>query len=336
MRKAGYDTFLFGIQHEVLPAELNRLGFGEIWQKSQQCKQVADSVADFLRNRASGGKPFYAQVGFRETHAPFEADGTEPDASRGIEIPPYLVADAVSQGKLAYFQGAIRRVDEALGVIIEALRKSGLENDTLMIFTTDHGVELPRAKWTLYDPGIAIALVLRCPRAGLTGGRECNLLLSNVDYLPTMLEILGLPVSGNIQGRSFARALRENNGPPVRDAVYGMYHKTQTRCVRTQKFKLIRHFDVAADCYSFPVRYEDVLNRRVIPRLELYDLRNDPNEIKNLTDSPEHADTQARLDGQLWGWMESVDDPLLKGPIPAPTLLESLNDYKQWKQAGKK
>ncbi len=335
MREAGYDTFLFGIQHEVARQELNRLKFGEIFQNSSQCNHVADNVADFLKNRASGGKPFYAQVGFRETHTPFEADGTEPDVSRGIEIPPYLVADAVSQGKLAYFQGAIRRVDEAVGVIVEALRKSGCEDDTLMVFTTDHGVELPRAKWTLYDPGIAIAFVLRCPSTGLTGGKECDLLLSNVDYLPTVLEIIGLPVPGNIQGRSFAHALRENDGSPLRDAVYGMYHKTQTRCVRTQQFKLIRHFDVSADYHTFPVRYEDVLNRRVMPRLELYDLRNDPDEIKNLSGSPEHAGTQSQLDGQLWEWMESVDDPLLKGPIPAPTLLESLNDYQQWKQTKK-
>ncbi len=268
-----------------------------------------------------------------ETHTPFDRGGTKPDTAKGVEIPPYLAVTDSSRKAMAGYQGSVRNVDSAVGMILDALRESGLEDNTLLVFTTDHGIEMPRAKWFLYDPGIGISLIMRYPKGGLSGGRDCDLLVSNVDYLPTILELAQLDIPQRLEGRSFAGELRKDSPSPVREAVFGMYHKSQTRYVRTNRFKLIRHFDAATD-FHVPVHLEDILNRRVIKLIELFDLDADPNEFNNLADQGEYADTQHHLDRMLWEWMESVADPLLSGPVSTPSYESALKDYVSWK--GKK
>jgi len=248
-----------------------------------------------------------------------------------VEIPPYLADSDVWRKAMAGFQGAIRKVDTAVGAILDALRASGLENDTLFVFTTDHGIEMPRAKWFLYDPGIAIGLIVRYPRGGLTGGRTCDLLMSNVDYLPTVFELAHLNVPGRVEGRSFASQLLASSPHPVRESVFAMHHKTQSRCIRTDRYKLIRHFDAPAN-YRTPVRYEEILMRGGGKRIELYDLIADPNEFHNAADQPELSGAKQRLDGMLWSWMESVNDPLLQGPVRTPSYEAAIQDYAAWKR----
>ena len=176
-----------------------------------------------------------------------------------------------------------------------------------------------------------VALVLRYPAAGLIGGKECPHLLGNVDYLPTVLELAGLKTPAHIQGRSFAAALGDNGATAPREAIFAMYHKTQSRCVRTARFKLIRHFEAATDFHEVPVRHENCMMRRGSEQVELFDLENDPNEFTNVANRPEHKAVQARLDTLLWEWMEIVRDPILKGPVQSPAYLAAMQDYGQWK-----
>jgi len=336
LREAGYRNLLFGTQHEVADHDLKHLAFDEVRQSNSiigrfmPCEVVAGETAAFLSSPAARAQPFYAQVGFLETHTPFSFGGVEPDETKGVEIPPYLADDTLSRKAMAHYQGSVHKVDQAVGVILDALRRSGLEQNTLVVFTTDHGIEMPRAKWHLYDPGIAIALILRSPSLGLVGGGRVSQLLSNVDYLPSILELAGLPISKRVQGRSFAAALKTENAPAVRDAIFGMYYKDHTRCVRTNRFKLIRHFDSPLD-YSPPVRIEHLLMKRAPGKVELFDLVKDSNEFTNLADRPECASIQQELDAKLWQWMEEVDDPLLSGPVRSPTYESALRDYAHWK-----
>lgn len=335
LKEANYHTLLLGVQHEVARGELNRLAFDSVrMQERQPAGQVAADTARFLREEAKAKQPFYAQVGFFETHTPFDFGGATPDTESGLEIPAYLADTGISRAAMAGFQGAIRKADAAVGAILQALESSGLAEDTLFVFTTDHGIEVPRAKWHLYDPGIAIALIMRYPRGGLTGGRVCGLLLGNVDYLPSILELAGIGSSGCLQGRSFARALTQDAPEPVREAVFGMYHKTQSRCVRTNRHKLIRHFDAALRHNQLPASYELLLQQAAGEQVELYDLADDPNEFRNLAEQPAQADARSELDGMLWRWMESVDDPLLKGPMRTPSYESAMRDYACWRSGG--
>ncbi|MHB9034760.1 MAG: sulfatase family protein [Anaerolineae bacterium] len=324
----GYHTRLIGFQHEA--EDLTELGFADTFAEMHAanlvpCRRVAEQTAAFLAGEAAARQPFYAQVGFFETHTPFDFAGTPPDSEQGVQVPAYLEDDPASREVLAHFQGALRRVDEAVGFILHALERSGLADDTILVFTSDHGPELPRAKWHLYDPGLAVALLMRYPRAGWRGGRVCGALLHNVDYLPTILELAGLPAPTYLEGRSCAGL------SPVNDAVYAMYHKTQVRSVRTERWKWIRHYDAATDYARLPVRLADQLQLRGAPRTELYDLDADPNEFNNLGGRPELAVEQQRLDNLLWCWLERVHDPLLSGPVRTPSYEATSRDYAAWK-----
>ena len=331
-KDSGYQTVLFGLQHEVPKSDLPALAFDEVRPVQENAEILAAEVAAFLRQPESRQQPFYAQVGFVETHTPFSRGQNLPDQEKGLEIPPYLADTPMAREAMAGFQGAVKRVDRAVQTILEALHDSGLEENTLLVFTTDHGLEMPRAKWHLYDAGIEIAMIMRFPAAGLAGGRVCPMLLSNVDYLPTVLGLLGLTVPEGLDGIDFSDAVASGRPSLGREAVFSLYHKTHTRSIRTGTHKLIRHFDNASDFHRVPVRYEDCLNKRVIPEVELFDLVADPNEFENLSDRPELAEVQRRLDDQLWRWLQDVVDPVLQGPVRSPSYELAIRDYDQWRR----
>lgn len=323
LREAGYQTRLFGIQHEVQNVE--RLGF-EVSPEGpmRPADVVSAEVAAFLRSRSPTDRPFYAQVGFFETHSPFNWGGAEPDESRGVFVPPHVVSSEPILRMARELQGSVRKMDAAVGVIVDALRAGGLEEHTILIVTTDHGIEFPRAKWTLYDPGIGIALVARWPRGGVRGGRVCNRLQSNVDFVPTVLELAGVPVPDRVQGRSFAAALVGTKEPPTREAVFALYAKgCQGRCIRTREMKLIRNFDIDR-WYRAPVDMTNPADYWVSPTLELYDLREDPGEFNNLAADPGRAAARRDLGERLRRWLEEVDDPILRGPLRTPFYDRSL------------
>ena len=200
----------------------------------------------------------------------------------------------------------------------------------------DHGLEIPRAKWFLYDAGIEIALIVRWPNAGLTGGRTCDWLLSNVDFVPTLFELAAVPIPGNVQGRSFANGLHGPSTTPPRQAIYGSYQKSESRSVRTDRYKLIRNFLIAPGNWAaLPIDITDPsLN---LPRLpvELYDLAADPREFNNLADQPDYAAIQHDLSGRLWNWLESVDDYILRGLPETPYYRQAIADYRTRQQSPK-
>ncbi len=331
---AGYHTALFGIQHEAVEAA--SLGFAACALEhvpnrvTFPADEVAAAVGDFLRSRTPHAGPFYAQVGLFEPHTPYSFGGVAPDDQSGVWVPPYIVDNAAARQHLAGFQGAVCAADRAVGAILAALRATGLEDDTLVVFATDHGIELPRAKWFCYDPGLAAALVMRWPAGGIIGGAACDWLLSNVDLVPTLLELLALPIPNTVQGRSFTGAFRPGNAP-THDAIFGMFEAQASRrvirCVRTARHKLIRNF-VPARPLVVPVDMSNVQEDMTAnPIVELYDLTHDPHEFHNLADSPDHADTYAALSERLWRWLEAVADPLLVGPVPTPMYRQAMAEY---------
>ena len=107
--------------------------------------------------------------------------------------------------------------DAQVGRLLASLKQLGLEENTLAIFTTDHGIAMPRAKGGVYEPGVQVAFMLRLPsRKGWHGGLVKNEMISNIDYLPTILDLVGLPIPANVQGRSFAPLLDGKSYEPGR------------------------------------------------------------------------------------------------------------------------
>jgi arylsulfatase A-like enzyme len=332
LREGGYESVLFNVQHETRDWE--RLGFERRFdcRKREQGRvtavDTAETFRDYLARRGAPDRPLYAQIGFFETHTPFDFAGAEPDDSRGVFVPPRLVADGNSRAHMAALQGVCRVMDGAVGTILDALEANGMVENTLVIYTTDHGIEAARDKWFCFDPGIGISLIMRWPAGGIAGGRVPDELVSSVGLAPTLLEIAGLEVPENMQGRSFAQ-LATGGDYTADDAIFAIFQGKNARCVRTGRHKLIMHFSP----YRELVVPVNIARRETIfhssPLVQLYDLEADPEEFENLAESPEHAGVRTELLDRLFAWMESVDDPLLREPPRTPFYDMAIELYRE-------
>lgn len=329
LNDAGYHTAGLGIIHESRRSQ--RPGFDRVLQAaSGEAPDITATAIEYIRAQRPPDQPFYLQVGYIEPHRRDVDYQAPPYNARGVCIPPYLVPEPTAYEDLAYFQGSIRKVDAALGELLAALDDAGLRDDTLVIFTADHGIPYPRAKCSLYDPGLEVALMLRWPGGPLAAGQIVDAMVSNIDILPTILDLLGLPAAEQVQGVSLLPLLR-GEMEQVHDTIYGemTYHDycDPRRCLRTATHKLIVNFTSAPFFMDpsqqwrpktitlHPPRPEFAYH----PPVELYDLVTDPLERQNLADDPAHADLCRDLLARLHAWMTDTHDPLLQG-IPTPPM----------------
>ncbi len=332
---AGYVTAAVGVHHESSSGP-KRCGF-ESYEEPQLAGAAVDLAIPRMQKLAKGGAPFYLQVAVHEPHRyhvpgdendGFIGDYLSPDDELGVVVPGYLKDTPGTRAELAEFQGAVRHMDAHVGRLLTALDRQGLRENTLVIFTTDHGAALPRAKATLHEPGIETALIMRMPgRQGWSGGRLVSHMISNVDITPTILDLLGLGVPEELQGRSF-RSLLDGGGYQPREAFFceQSYHGQYDpkRGIRTERYKLFLHFASGhswQDCsQSWNPRSDPVISRRTArPDFELYDLEKDPWELDNRRDDPALAEVRADLLARLRAHMEKIGDPILQGPVDCPT-----------------
>jgi arylsulfatase A-like enzyme len=337
LREQDYATALAGMQHLVARDEARQLGYEHVLPVVP-APDLAESAVWLLRELSAGDRPYYLEVGFEEPHRPYDFGGTlvpspTPVGGRrpgegGVEIPGYLPDCPEARQDFAAFQGAIRAMDAGVGRLLDGLRELGLEENTWVIFTTDHGAAMPRAKGTLYDPGIEVALLMRWPDGGLTGGRAYDEMLSNVDVVPTMLDALGLRLPDNLHGESFWPLFQDAPYLPraeiFAEKTFHTYYEPM-RAVRTATHKYIANFevstavDVPADVRASPI-YPRLIPKlsRERPHVELYDLTTDSWEQTNLAGQPDVAEVETNLRHRLLQWMQETQDPLLDGPVASP------------------
>lgn len=332
--EAGYRTALAGMQHES--SDPSTLGFDEFFAlrgnhlEREYCGPVTDAAIDWLDRNSAAPEPFFLVVGFEETHRPYPSELYRPDDPAGVEVPGYLPDNAWTRDDLAAFQGSIRVADHAVGRLLGALDRLGAREETLVVFTTDHGMAFPGGKSTLYDPGTEVALVMRPPSAWHSPRGGTDRLISHVDVLPTLLDVLGIPVPAEVQGVSHAAWLTGGDPAPARQRIFTEknFHDgyDPIRAVRTERHKYVRNFEerprlaLPGDIESSPTRHglgDDHLRHR--PAEELYDLARDPWERANLAADPDHGDLREELAAILRSWQETTGDPLLHGPLsPRP------------------
>jgi len=345
---AGYHTARAGIFHEDAPDDLERQrerhGFAEIVaEHGARAREVSDSVVDWLRGDRSHDRPFYLQCGFFEPHRvksadeaqnrrclPFVDDKTPAgDPDEPVQVPGFLEDCAGTREELREIQAAVRQLDGEVGRILDALEGQGLADNTLLVFTTDHGLALPRAKSTLYEPGVEVALMMRFPAGDGIAPGERDGLVSHVDVTPTILDRVGVALPGELAGDSLMPLLRgATEGRREWLFAEKTYHDhyDPKRSARDERYKLIANFSHApsfADSSQAwqPRAWPSVPTHPALaytPDFELYDLVEDPWEQRNLAEAPEHADTLERLVGGLGHWMRETADPLLDGPVPTP------------------
>ncbi|WP_037499651.1 sulfatase family protein [Solirubrobacter soli] len=308
LRAAGYRSTLIGEQH--VAADPVDIGYDEIVElRSNQASEVAPAAARAIRN-ADG--PYFLSVGFFETHRDFFEPTSVRDAL--YSLPPANLPDTpVTRRDMAAYKASARALDQGVGTVLDAIE----DENTLVIFTTDHGLAFPGAKATLTDRGIGVLLIIRGP-GGFTGGKVSDELVSQVDIFPTICELLGIERPAWLRGKSL---LSEVNDAVFAEITFHAAYEPQ-RAVRTKRYKYIRRYErpVLANIDDSPSKdylLAHGLAERDAPEEALYDLVFDPNEANNIVDDePEIAD---ELRQKLQTWMVETGDPLLDGPIaPAP------------------
>ncbi|SEH51243.1 Arylsulfatase A [Mycolicibacterium rutilum] len=289
LSESGWHTALFGMQHESsYPA---KIGFDEYDVSNSYCEYVVEQASNWLSQPPD--KPFLLTAGFFETHRPYPRDRYEPADAGAVDVPDYLPDTEEVRQDLAEFYGSISVADAAVGRLLDTLAATGLDRTTWVVFLTDHGPALPRAKSTLYDAGTGIAMIVRPPRGTDITPKIYDELFSGVDLLPTLLELLGVEIPGDVEGLSHAPALLAQHTEPVRAAVYTgkTYHDSfdPIRAVRTKEYSYIENYaerpllDLPWDIAdSAPGRTVAPLVRALRPARELYDLTADPTESRNL------------------------------------------------------
>jgi len=334
----GYYTTLIGIQHETPRPE--RLGFDEMHPEMDdrlpiaRAMQCADRAVAWLADPLRRKRPFFLQFGLYEPHRyPAHPTGWAPTHQKPraeVTVPGYLKRDDGAVEEFGYFEASVRTADDAVGRVLAALNRTGLADNTLVIFTADHGIPFPRAKCTLYDPGLQVPLILRWPKAPWRAGTVHETMISNVDYVPTLCDLLGLPQAADAQGWSYAVLLRGQPCQPRREVFAEMtYHDyyDPLRAIRTARYKLIVSF-CNNSAFMDPTQQWWHRTITVVPPdppnarhqlVELYDLEEDPLEHRNLADEPALAEVKRNLLGRLHRWMVETEDPLLEGIPLSPT-----------------
>ena len=328
LKDNGYTTHLLGLQHES--KDVSTLGYDNVSKRVKDykysTKRMEGEYLRFFEERQREDKPFFANIGTIEVHRPFVI-WSDPVDPKYVKVPPFLPDNEMIREDLGLFYGIIDNVDIAIGKIIQCLEKLGLRKNTLFIYTTDHGSPFPRAKCTLYDPGIKIALIMDCPELEIvSGGKVIDYMISNIDLLPTILDLIGAKKPKNIEGISFLPVL-ENKFGNFRNEIYTekTFHKIYDpmRSIRTEKFKYIRNFESSDTLYQMPLDVQRGLSGKFLlenikalrSEEELYDLENDPNEQDNLVNNSSYQKILLELRQRLFDWMIKTNDPLLKGKI---------------------
>jgi arylsulfatase A-like enzyme len=345
LRNHGYDTLLCGVQHEVADGCEAELGYDRILEINEPIPEAhashahppsagmmkldtarANLVAEFLTQ--SGKKPFFLSFGMLSTHRPFPLPANDIDPNY-VQPPLTVPNTALTRQDMAGFLTMARCMDDCVGIVLEALRQSGRENETLVLFTTDHGIAFPKMKCHLYDSGIGVALLIKFPKQ-VYQGYSCDALVSHLDIYPTLCELAGVPQPEWVEGHSLLPLL---NGEKerVRDDVFSevTYHAAYEpmRCIRTERYKYICYYDTFEwlvkpnidDGYSKQFLLQHGLQeiKHDAPEM-LFDLYYDPCERNNLSADPEYARIRKELASRLEQWMQATHDPLLWGHVPKP------------------
>jgi len=303
------------------------------------------------KNRPDKSKPFFAVFNFGGCHESginnqekYESvtaqltDQQRQDPAK-LELPPYYPDTPIVREDWKRNYELITAMDAWAGELIQELKDEGVFENTIIMFWSDHGVGLPRAKRWLYDSGTKIPLMVRMPEStadALPGigyqqrGSVNEELISGLDFAPTVLKLAGLKTPEYFQGRAFlGRDLS-----PKRKYVFGARDRMDERydiirAVRDKRFRYIRNYEPFKPYYQFMNTPEQGATMREIRRVhaegglpaaaelfmadrkpaeELYDLVADPHEVNNLVTDPQFASDLNRLRKTHLDWVVKTRD----------------------------
>lgn len=302
---------------------------------------IAGWALDWIR-RCDPGRPFYMQCAFSAPHDPFRPAERHGARFRDTVFPEPASFDDVFEGRPACagatmkvarmheknhlpeprpaglsgrdlarwnyqcfmrnYLRCVAAIDENVGRLLDGLAARGVADDTVVIYTSDHGFFLGEHGWYdkrfMHEPSIRIPFIIRYPRE-IRPGTRADAMALNVDFAPTVLDLCGQPVPAAMQGRSLRRVCTGQVPGDWRQAMYYQYwmhlahFNVPAHCgVRTRSHKLIHYYGRALGAAG-------ALEHDTEPCWELYDLGRDPLEMRNVYGEPAYAAVTTGLAAEL-------------------------------------
>lgn len=331
LRDAGYYTSNGALQENGIIKGKGKTDYNFILDK-----EPFDGI-DWTKRKP--GQPFYAQLMIYVTHrSPAwkkEVQQHQPQINPDkLKLPPYYPDHPVAREDWATYLESIQLMDFYVGGILNRLKKEGLDKNTVIIFTSDHGRCMVRDKQFLYDGGIRIPAIIRWP-GNLKPGTVDNDLHSSIDISATILKMAGVQIPAYIEGRPFIGA-----GVQKRDYIIAARDRMDEtvdmmRAVRDKQFKYIKNYYPERP-YMQPNKYKEtqypvwnllkqlkvegkltpaqaLFTADTKPAEELYDIVKDPFEINNLAGDPVYKKQLIRMRCILQNWVKQTGD---KGQVP--------------------
>lgn len=298
--------FAFWGANECSHAHFNTQYFRDspdpIPMKKFEAEGWTDIAVDFLKETKASGKPFFLTIAMGPPHDPY---GAPPeymkmyDEAKLTMRPNWKAGAANVPGpkQIAAYYAATTAVDDQIGRLMRTLKELDLEQDTIVLFSSDHGdmlgshgLRLKRKPW---EESIRIPGILRYPRK-VKAGQRVTAPFTHVDFAPTLLALCGVKPPSHMQGTNFAPLVlgqKMNVPDSAFFQIFGPYQGDGTdegwRGVRTDRYMYARTKDKP---------------------WVLYDLRNDPYEMKNLAGDPSATAVQADMEKRLQQWMQKTGD----------------------------
>ncbi|MBS2213114.1 sulfatase [Carboxylicivirga mesophila] len=321
-------------------------------------------LEEFLSTVEQEKQAFYCVVNVADPHKPFFNDAKSKKQGFDAFVPskvfsvdevdvPAFLPDApkVKQEVLNYYN-SVKRGDDCVGAILEVLKKSPYHENTIVIFVSDHGMPLPFAKSSVYPNGIRTQWIVAWPGEVEAGAVNTDNMISAIDFMPTVLDMIGVKPPSGMEGQSFYKAMKRKDLSSS-EYVFAQFDENAggvprpSRTVLTKKYGYVFNawatgkypFKCSADAYAshkymkaqatsnqeVKERYEHWVYRSVE---ELYDYEKDPDALHNLIDDPACKDIAEKLRQELESQMQATNDYVLS----AFKVRDNLNALNQWMQ----
>ncbi|MEX2336039.1 MAG: sulfatase [Fulvivirga sp.] len=341
MQALGYNTGLIGKKH-FGPA--SSFPFQDLGGQNHDSGEGIDldlsKAEQFVKK--SKDKPYLLIVTSNQPHGPLNRGNSAVYPPEKIDVPPHVVDTRETRKTLSDYFAEITYLDSLVGVCMDIVERSGEKENTIVIFTTEQGSGLPFGKWTNYDTGLKTGFIARWP-GKIPAGRRTKALTQYVDVVPTLIDLAGgdpekvntgvKDAFGNtgFDGRSF-EAVLTGKSDQFRDYVYGVQttrgiikgsESYPIRSVRSDKYlyihnlnpegefsNVITHGKVFASWFETGNK-EDAERAQFYvkrPEIELYDVKKDPYQLKNIADDASLDHVKEALKGELAAFMKQQGD----------------------------
>ncbi len=337
----GYEVALTGKDHVTKPVSV--FPFIRVEGFEPNCVSPTDvyqlnDVKKFITNR---DKPYCLFIMSNNPHAPWTVgDPSEFDADKLI-LPPHWVDTRQTREQFTKYLAEVRRLDNQVGELMQLIKETGQEDNTIFIFLGEQGAQFPGAKWTLWDEGQHSSMIIRWPGM-VKANTQTDAIVQYEDILPTLVEMAGGRAIQGLEGVSFLNVVtgRSQN---ARDFAYGIHNNIPEgpaypiRAIRGGQYKLLLNL-LPENKYAIRyltnrknVKYWDswfvkaqnsprdqfLLNRITTrPAVEFYDLKADPYELNNLANDPKYSKLIEEYQTKLYAWMKQQGDPGAAADVP--------------------